>query len=245
MEAIYFGNAHWHGNTGAGDIGPWVGADLEQGMYYGGGSATQVNNQSKPLPHEFVSLYLRGRTDGFTLKGGDATNGTLTTMYDGPRPDREIAGTCGRGSGSSVTLQKCTGSANQTWSFKNDGKSIESAGRCLDIEGYATQQGAKIWAYPCGSSGVKNNEFWDLKGNTISSLQPGTPYCVGAEGTTAGSGVVLDDCTSSSSSFKSGFTKATGQGNIVQTASGLCVTVADAGALALASYQVLRVDELI
>ena len=27
MEAIYFGNAHWRKNTGAGS-GPWVGADL-------------------------------------------------------------------------------------------------------------------------------------------------------------------------------------------------------------------------
>lgn len=32
MEAIYFGNAHWKGNTGFAD-GPWVGADLEAGMY--------------------------------------------------------------------------------------------------------------------------------------------------------------------------------------------------------------------
>ena len=31
MEAIYFGNASWHGNRGAGK-GPWLGADLEQGM---------------------------------------------------------------------------------------------------------------------------------------------------------------------------------------------------------------------
>ena len=31
MEAIYFGNAHWHGNRGVGK-GPWVGADLEAGM---------------------------------------------------------------------------------------------------------------------------------------------------------------------------------------------------------------------
>ena len=65
---IYFGNAHWHGNTGAGIEGPWVGADLEQGMYYGGGEQTQVNNQSKPLPFPFVTLYLRGRQDGFALK---------------------------------------------------------------------------------------------------------------------------------------------------------------------------------
>jgi hypothetical protein len=33
MEAIYFGDAHWHGNTGQGS-GPWVGADLEQGVYF-------------------------------------------------------------------------------------------------------------------------------------------------------------------------------------------------------------------
>jgi hypothetical protein len=31
MEAIYFGNAHWFGNTGDGKTGPWVGADLESG----------------------------------------------------------------------------------------------------------------------------------------------------------------------------------------------------------------------
>lgn len=96
MEAIYFGNAHWRGNTGAGKEGPWVGADLEQGMYYGGGAQTKINNQSKPLTSEFVSLHLKGRTDGFALKGGDATKGTFATMYDGPRPDPKIAGTCGK-----------------------------------------------------------------------------------------------------------------------------------------------------
>jgi len=88
MEAIYFGNAHWHGNSGDGWVGgPWVGADLEQGMYYGGGNATWHNPQNKALPHDFVSLYLRGGTNGFALKGGDATRGSLAVMYDGPRPD--------------------------------------------------------------------------------------------------------------------------------------------------------------
>lgn len=95
MEAIYFGDAHWQGNSGAGS-GPWVGADLECGTYYGGGNETKVNNKSQPLPYPFVSLYLRGGTDGMALKGGDATNGPLMTMYDGPRPDCAIAGTCQR-----------------------------------------------------------------------------------------------------------------------------------------------------
>jgi len=85
MEALYFGNAHWRGNTGAGS-GPWVGADLEQGMYYGGGNFTQTNPGNTPMTTPFVTAYLRGATDGFTLKGGDATKGTLATMYSGPRP---------------------------------------------------------------------------------------------------------------------------------------------------------------
>jgi len=108
MEAIYFGSAYWHGNnTGYKEpgcnsgpdrprecsspsdncCGPWVGADLEAGMYYGGG-LNGTNLQNKPLKHDFVSLMLKGRTDGFALKGGDATNGKFATMYDGPRPIR-------------------------------------------------------------------------------------------------------------------------------------------------------------
>ena len=56
-------------------------------MYYGGGLNNTVKNlQNTPVPYDFVTAYLRGRTDGFMLKGGDATTGTLTTMYDGPRP---------------------------------------------------------------------------------------------------------------------------------------------------------------
>ena len=65
-------------------------------MYYGGANLTKVNPSNEPLPFEFVSLYLRGGTDGFVLKGGDATAGSFKTMYDGPRPDCAIAGTCHR-----------------------------------------------------------------------------------------------------------------------------------------------------
>ena len=90
LQAIYFGNTHWMQNAGDnttvgpdGNVldGPWVGADLEAGMYYGGGKHSKYNPQNKPLIHPFVSLYLRGRTDGFALKGGDATKGRLQTMY--------------------------------------------------------------------------------------------------------------------------------------------------------------------
>jgi hypothetical protein len=55
-------------------------------MYYGGGNQTVVNEGNKPLTSDYVTAYLRGGTDGFMLKGGDATQGGLTVMYDGPRP---------------------------------------------------------------------------------------------------------------------------------------------------------------
>ena len=67
---------------------------VHTGMYFGGGNATQVNPMNKPLTSEFVSLHLKGRTDGFALKGGDATRGNFTTMWDGVRPDHKIAKTC-------------------------------------------------------------------------------------------------------------------------------------------------------
>jgi len=111
-------------------------------------------------PARFVSgadsdmvVMTQGRTDGFDLKGGDATQGKQTTVYSGPRPDREIAGTCGGGSGGgkSIVLAACVaGSLNQTWSFLagKDGskKRISSGKRCLDIDNYGTHAGNEIWA---------------------------------------------------------------------------------------------------
>ena len=54
-------------------------------------SSIALNNASKPLTSPFVSLHLKGRTDGFVLKGGDATKGEMKTMWDGPRPDPKLA----------------------------------------------------------------------------------------------------------------------------------------------------------
>ena len=111
---------------------------LSQGMYYGGGEQTQINPQSQSLNYNFVSLVLKGKTDGFTIKGGDATSGTTTTMYDGPRPNKTIAGTCGGNSGGLLTLQTCVkGNAQQMWHFTKDGKHISNDNnQCIDIEGF-------------------------------------------------------------------------------------------------------------
>ena len=54
--------------TGAGE-GPWVGIDLENGMYYGGNVSTASNT---PLAHAFVTAMVKGRIDSMALLGGDA-----------------------------------------------------------------------------------------------------------------------------------------------------------------------------
>jgi hypothetical protein len=82
MEAVYFGNEKAWG-TGAGN-GPWVMADLENGLY----TATNFtsNPANTPLTSAFVTAMVKGRAGGFAVKGGNAQSGTLTTMYDGARP---------------------------------------------------------------------------------------------------------------------------------------------------------------
>jgi hypothetical protein len=86
MEAISFttfdASGPWCG--GAGATGPWVLADLENGLWACGDA--KRNDANVPLPFDFVTAMVKGGENGFALKGGDATGGTLTTLYDGPRP---------------------------------------------------------------------------------------------------------------------------------------------------------------
>jgi non-reducing end alpha-L-arabinofuranosidase len=89
MEALYWGtNVSW-GGPGQGS-GPWVAADLENGMYKsnkGGHTSSVTSPQNKTLNVTFASLFLKGpAADTFGLKGGDAQTGKLTTMWNGPRP---------------------------------------------------------------------------------------------------------------------------------------------------------------
>jgi len=79
MEAIYWGNAGGHGSG----KGPWVMADLENGLWPGN---EKVNPKNTPIDADYVTAMVKGKAGGFTLKGGDAQSGTLKTLYDGERP---------------------------------------------------------------------------------------------------------------------------------------------------------------
>ena len=82
MEAIYFGNCtNWGKGTGT---GPWVMADLENGLFAGKDFGPTSTNT--PLTSTYVTAMVTGRSGSFAIKGGNSQSGPLTTLYDGARP---------------------------------------------------------------------------------------------------------------------------------------------------------------
>jgi len=83
MNAIYFGTAgpqHGPGN------GPWIMADLENGLFPGG------SENWPPTQRAWNNRFITAmeKTDGttrFTLRGGNAQDGGLTTVYQGQLPN--------------------------------------------------------------------------------------------------------------------------------------------------------------
>ncbi len=82
MEAIYFGNCtNWGKGTGT---GPWVMADLENGLFAGKDFGPTSTNTT--LTSTYVTAMVIGSSGTFAIKGGNSQSGTLTTMYNGARP---------------------------------------------------------------------------------------------------------------------------------------------------------------
>lgn len=94
MEAVYVGmGVIWGTGSGA---GPWVMADLENGLYPGWENKQDRNiSTALPVQFDFVTAAIVGDTADknnglgrFAVYGGDATMGEITTMYDGIRPEK-------------------------------------------------------------------------------------------------------------------------------------------------------------
>lgn len=90
MECIYFGKDIIWGGKGDG-TGPWIAADLENGVYKSDQGGWQSQNISVPtaktMTGKFITAMLKGPAENkFGLKGGDAQSGKLVTTWDGARP---------------------------------------------------------------------------------------------------------------------------------------------------------------
>ena len=85
-EAVYFGNCTiWNKGAGA---GPWVMADLENGLWAGNTSPYEANT-SVSSSWKYVTGVVKGDEAGknhWSIKAGNAQSGLLITQFDGPRP---------------------------------------------------------------------------------------------------------------------------------------------------------------
>ncbi|EPS43068.1 hypothetical protein H072_2953 [Dactylellina haptotyla CBS 200.50] len=83
MEAIYFGNIRVWG-SGAGN-GPWIMADLENGLF--SGVNVGLNSGNPSITWRFVTAVVKGTANLWAIKGGNAASGSLSTYYSGKRPN--------------------------------------------------------------------------------------------------------------------------------------------------------------
>jgi hypothetical protein len=83
MDAINFGTECWFSPCSG--SGPWVQADLENGLFMGGNGSDLGNKGNSST---FVTAMLKNNgTTTYAIKDGNAQSGGLTTEYSGPLPD--------------------------------------------------------------------------------------------------------------------------------------------------------------
>jgi hypothetical protein len=83
MDAINFSTECWFG--GCTGTGPWVQADLENGLF-SGGSTSWNTNQVSETSHFVTAMLKNNGTTAMALKGANAASGSLTTLYNGALP---------------------------------------------------------------------------------------------------------------------------------------------------------------
>jgi non-reducing end alpha-L-arabinofuranosidase len=83
MEAIYFGNIKVWG-FGSGN-GPWVMADLENGLYSGVNAG--LNSGDPTVNDRYLTAIVKGEPNQWAIRGGNAESGGLSTFYSGARPN--------------------------------------------------------------------------------------------------------------------------------------------------------------
>jgi hypothetical protein len=82
MDAINFGTECWFPCSGS---GPWVQADLENGLFAGGNGSWSANTGRNSA---YVTALLKNNgTTTYAIKDGNAQSGSLTTRYNGALPN--------------------------------------------------------------------------------------------------------------------------------------------------------------
>ena len=245
MNAIYWGNACWTGTcTGT---GPWVEADLENGLY--SNATNSAGNTSVQDP--FVSAWEKNNgTTNFTLKYGNAQTGGLTTEYSGALPSgydpmhEEASILLGVGGDNShggdgtffegamtsgyptdateAAVQANIVTADYAYPAASTGAiNAVGASKCLDVPNSSDTASTQVDISTC--TGASNQQWTHTTANQVTVYSGTSQMCLDGygKGLTAGTKVDIYPCnqqTNQQWSFNA-------NGTITEVQSGLCLDV--------------------
>ena len=94
--------------------------------------------------------------------------------------------------GTQVTIQDCTGSSAQLWSYTTAGTLTIGGTRCLDVYGQGTANGTVVDVWTCNGG---NNQRWQQNADgSFTGVQSGRCLDVTSAGTANGTSVKLYTC---------------------------------------------------
>ncbi|MEV6208223.1 arabinofuranosidase catalytic domain-containing protein [Kitasatospora sp. NPDC051914] len=250
MNAIYWGNACWFG--GCTGTGPWVEADLENGMFHtNAGSNKDPDNQGIHYPF-VTALEKNNGTSNFTLKYGNAASGGLTTTYSGALPNgyspmkTDSSLLLGTGGDNSVSGQGEFFEGAITAGFPSDttenavqagitavgyGKAgagaaaplrSTSANRCLDVPNSSQSNGTRTQLWDCHTG---TNQQWTQTGAKELRVFGGKCLDAEAKGTANGTRAIIWDCNGGTNQQWN----LNADGTVTSIQSGLCLDVSAYG----------------
>ena len=145
MDAVNLGTECYF--TPCSGSGPWVEADMENGLFSGGNGPNTANFGNGT---NFVTAMLKnnGQTT-YALKGGDATTGGLSTWWEGALPD--IGGYTPMHQEGGIVLG--TGGDNSNWSVGTFFEGVMTSGYPSDATDNAIQANITSVGYSGASNG--------------------------------------------------------------------------------------------
>jgi hypothetical protein len=257
MEAIYFGNIKGQG-YGTGN-GPWIMADLENGVY--SGVNHYFNSNDPTIDFRYTTAIIKGAPNLWSIRGGNGQTGGLSTFYSGARPNvpgynpmhkegaillgiggdnsKASSGTFYEGVMTKGYPSDATENAVQAnivaarYATSNSGEvHAVGADKCLDVPNGPTTPGTQVQIWDCWGGPM---QVWThTSTNQLTVYTGGTQKCLdtSAQGTTAGTKVIIEPCGGSTSQQWSLNANST----VTSMKSGLCLDVTGAstadGALA-------------
>jgi non-reducing end alpha-L-arabinofuranosidase len=256
MAAVYFGTLCWFGFVVPGQCigsGPWVMADLENGLF-AGGNGTNTNNTGRNA--NFITGMIKNNSTSYAIRDADANSGGLKTSYNGPLPTTSgytplrlegaiILGIGGDNSnGSAGTFYEgvmtsgmpsdatenavqanivAQGYANATGGTQGALHAV-GAGKCLDDPNSTTTQGTQQQIFDC--NGQANQRWTRTSSNQLTVTVGGQTLCLDASGrgTTNGTPVIIWACNGGNNQQWN----FNANGTITGVQSGLCLDVTGA-----------------